>query len=387
MFGQSKHDSRTFLYQKIAVSFFLLSIFLIGVVFYISFAWATITVSPRPVPLSEGFTVQLVGTPGGQLASDQVPGTLVKTQLEGDGVFPTSQETVTSEKPKKMTGVITLINSSAKPQQLRATTRLLNPEGVLFRTQEFVVVPAGGQVDVSVIADKEGELSTFDDSRFILPGLWPGLQDKIYGKSFAAAKNDAAGVVHTFTEEDLSRAVAELSQKLKDKMSSNLDSEQVRNGETGASQKVIDVKIISSKTTEQIGDHVNQFSLKVTAAVTAIQYDEKILQDFVTKKLLGKVGPGYDLLPPGPGDITADVDSVDFANKLAILKVVAKAGRIRSQDSEGFDRSSLAGQSAEKIVQYFHSFDDVDDVTVQFYPFWVKRAPLLADHIHVLMKK
>lgn len=386
MFGHHK-ESRAGLYQKIAVSFFVLSIFLILIVFYISFAWATITITPKPIPVSEGFNAQLVDVPSDQqLKSDQFRGTIIQKKLEGEGTFSTTIQ-AQLEAPKILSGTITIYNTSGKAQPLRETTRLVNPDGILFRTQEFTNVPPGGSVSVRVRADKEGEYGTINDSRFTLPGLWPGLQNNIYGAGLSV--DSGSGSVHVFTKEDLEKASQDIQAKLKEKMGLMLESQAIQSGmgAVGNFEKIIDVEVLNAKADHEIGDRTDEFSLRVSARVTALQYNQQTLSEFVTKKLLGKVGPGYDLLPPTENDVQISVERVDVALNQANLKIVTRAGRIRADDSQAFDKTELAGMSADKVRTYFSTFDDIQDVQVQFYPFWVTRSPLLTDNITILVKK
>ncbi|MDO8489815.1 MAG: hypothetical protein Q7S47_00190 [bacterium] len=376
------HKSHADSFRKIAVSFFILTLLLLAVVFYISFAWATITITPKSVPLSEGFVMDVVDTPAQQLLVGQIEGRIIEQDFEVKGTFNPTGETV--QAVEKARGAITIINQSKKNQQLRATTRLQAPDGTLFRTLEFAMVPAGGQVDVSVIADAEGVLGDLTSTRFVLPGLHVTQQPLIYGVGFslgATSASDKKLVMQT----DLDTAQASLEQEVKQKAS---DALQAMNSITLTSP----VFVITSTPTKitntvNLGEKVSQFTMKMTAHVVAVAYDKDALKTAVVKQLLAKLGPGYDLLPPTNTDISVTVDAIDAAKRTASLKIVAQAGRIRNADSADFDKGNLSGLSAGSIDAYFRAFDDVSDVKVQFTPFWVTSAPYLIDHIHILVKK
>ena len=82
------------------------------------------------------------------------------------------------------TGTVTIYNSWSENQPLMATTRLLTPDGVLFRIKERVDVPAGGKIEnVEVYADQPGTSGNIGPTSFTIPGLWQGLQEKIYAEN------------------------------------------------------------------------------------------------------------------------------------------------------------------------------------------------------------
>ncbi|MEK7619170.1 MAG: hypothetical protein AAB416_02930 [Patescibacteria group bacterium] len=369
--------TRTDSYRRIALSFFAISLLLLATVAYLFFSWATITITPKAVLINEGFSVEVVdASSGAALESDQLSGKVVTQDLEGSGTFSTKEGTPVIG---KTAGAITITNTSSKPQQLRATTRLLNPEGILFRTSEFVTIPAGGRVAVNVVSDREGDLGTLDDSKFTLPGLWPGLQNQIYGFGFEV-KTDGAGLVKMVTQKDIDDGIAAVLEKLQEKMKALLEAD-------GSNIQSLTARTKTAQASHRVGDEAEQIDVRVTATVTAVIYTPFELESLVTKKLFAKIGPGYDLLPPRSNDISVTVESVDNENKRATVQVVASAGRVLSHEGLPFNKKVLAGRSPQEITAAISASDEVSDVSVQLYPFWVTRAPFLIDHINILIKK
>jgi len=54
-------------------------------------------------------------------------------------------------------GEVTIYNKTNFDQLLVKKTRLLSPENLVFRTQEKIIVPRGGEIKVLVKADEKGE--------------------------------------------------------------------------------------------------------------------------------------------------------------------------------------------------------------------------------------
>ena len=131
-------------YSKIVIAFVVVAVVLIGLIVYFSFTKTTVTVTPT-VQNSTVTIESSLSELGGTLVLTDVSGTHDYTAIEG-----------TASKTGKASGTVTLYNKYTVDQPLIETTRLLSDTGVLFRTQETVTVPAGGQVEVPVAADQEG---------------------------------------------------------------------------------------------------------------------------------------------------------------------------------------------------------------------------------------
>ncbi len=96
---------------------------------------------------------------------------------------------------------------------------------------------------------------------------------------------------------------------------------------------------------------------------------------------------GYELINPRDEDITGTVKKVDPTSSTATIIFQVLAGKIRTTDLALYHTKDLAGLSKDDIIAYFKGYDDIKDVSVSFYPFWVMRAPLLIDHISIVVSK
>jgi hypothetical protein len=67
----------------------------------------------------------------------------------------------------------------------------------LFRLKQPVDVPANGQVTDEIYTDNTSQDMSIGQTSFTIPGLWSGLQDKIYAQSNAAFtyNNNVAKIV------------------------------------------------------------------------------------------------------------------------------------------------------------------------------------------------
>ena len=152
------------------------------IVVYLSTVEATILVTPMQKPFTSDLIVQTAVNPVNptDVKGAVVTGTLHKTKT----FIPTGTGAKKIEGFAK--GNLTITNKTSISQSLVATTRFLSKEGVLFRLEKSVIVPANGSVVASVYADKIGASGNIPASHFTIPGLSPVKQASIYADSTVA---------------------------------------------------------------------------------------------------------------------------------------------------------------------------------------------------------
>lgn len=100
-------------------------------------------------------------------------------------------------------GTITVINESGSGQTLIATTRFLHEDGVTFRLDARVFVPARGRVTAAITADQPGAQGDVPVGRFTIPGLPVATQGVIYGETSEPTRGGLTVVGAPFTADDL----------------------------------------------------------------------------------------------------------------------------------------------------------------------------------------
>lgn len=377
-----KNESRALLFKQIALTFFFITIGIAGVVFYISFSWATVLLTPKQEFFTQRFLIPVVENLDSLVSQDAVRGVVIQKDLEHTAWF-SPQETTASV--QRTTGTITIVNKNQQAQPLRATTRFLSSDGVLLRLKNFTTVPANGQIDAEVYADKEGDLGNFDSSKFILPALWPAMQKKVYGRGFTPSRSGGSqiGIV---SQADIERAQQSSIEALRDQFSELLASAQ-GDWKPIHPKTMIDFKVNDVSVSNKVGDTVGRFQVTVRASFVGIVYDTDDMARKVHEKLRGRLSVGQDLIEPNEGDIEYMVEDTNMSTKSALIRVTAKAGRVLGEDIAAFSKKNLMGLNKEQIAAYFMSYPDIVDVQVNFYPAWVTRAPFLTDHINVMLKK
>lgn len=363
-------------FQKQIAMFSILTLLVLGGVLYVAFSRTTITVTPA---LLERAIVTHVTI--GRESADKNPdviGALITKELTATATL-TDFATITQE-PDFVTGTVTVRNHWTQHQPLAAGTRLLAHD-VLFRTQDPVDVPAGGSVTVTVKSDETGTKAALPASRFEIVALWPALKEQIYGETTVPF----TGGVHTsasVAEADIEKA-REQAHALLDKQARALFA--AEKSLDPALATYVSVAIKSTVTAEgasaNAGDTVSELTYTVTATVTAIGTDAS-LDEPLTEAMLRVQTPGTRLVGWKDGARTVSVESIDADTGAASLLVSDTARSALTESASLLAKENFTGKTKGAILEILAT-PEIASADVRFSPFWVFRAPDLADHIAV----
>lgn len=352
---------------------FLIIASIVGIsIAYFSFAKTTITITPEP----QDFTATV------EVPLNQVDGSIVSTEKSGSLEY--TEITAEKQEDDFATGTVTLKNETGADQPLVVTTRLLSEEGILFRIQESTVVPARGEVDVPVKADQPGASGNIDPSHFEIVALHESQKAKIYGISTEPMRGGVkkTGVV---TAADIKKAQDQLKEDLITQALADLKTQVEASGKNAdhITADSVNVEVVNQTQSAQAGDTVNSITIEMTIRVTTVSFDPVKLQTIVNEQAL-------DLAPEGT-EVTGLPSYTDYTYTLASeptppdqplkIKVTVTGSSIITLSSPLLDRSQIVNKDEQDIKTYFSNFEEVKDVQVTFRPFWIKRAPALADHI------
>ena len=208
------------IYKKIALSFIILTLILIGVIFYFTLSYAYINVYPKQTEISTEFNFIVVEDPNAENIEEGIfNGKIIDQTVEGEKVFTT---TGTKQRVGDIVGTVKLINNLSRDQVLVATTRLLTAEGVLFRLKNRVNVPGGGSIEAEVYADDPSKSLATAGTKFTIPGLSASLQEFIYAE---ATKDFVAGgdFVTAVSQEEQDQALESYSGELAQQIFADID--------------------------------------------------------------------------------------------------------------------------------------------------------------------
>ncbi len=376
------------LYRRLVIKFVILVALLAAVVFYFSFSKLTISLSLKGENISDTLLLKIADAGLAKATSSSAFAVLNDPREEINGVvkeisadvaktYPASGETYLGE---AIIGQVRLINNSSKNQALVATTRLLSADNKLFRIKNAVNIPAGGEVVADIYADKPAADLAIEPTTFTIPGLWLGLQDKIFAKSdmaFSFSKQ----VKKYITSADLEAA----SKDINDALTEAAKKQAEANGASGdwlylASGPAI-VNIDA-----KVGDKKDEFTAKANGKIIAVSFSKQEAAKLAAAKFNLIIPDDKELSDFKSENIAYTFDNYDPMSGTATIKASFNGTMILKRDSEVIDPSQLVNLSAGQIGTYLKSQNEVRDYELKFSPSFIKKAPSLVDRIKVEVK-
>lgn len=370
------------LYRRLVWRFIAFTIFLLIVVFYFSFSKLTITISPKGETINDSLLLKV--QPDGSVPEnaetdfrEQVAGSIKELTVTEEKTFPATGEEFLGD---EIYGQVKIINNSAKSQALVATTRILSTDNKLFRIKEAVNVPAGGEVLVDIYADKPSEEMAIGATNFTIPGLWLGLQDKIYAKSTVdfiyrqkVKKYIKLSDIERGTKEmnDLLIAKAKLNQ------SSVGENEEVLYETSNAASFEIDAKA---------GDAKEEFLIKGKVNLVIVTFSKEQAMRLAASKLALLVPDDKELADKNPSNATYTFDNYDAKTGIAAIKVNFGGTMVLKNNTEIIDKKQLVNLNREQLENYLKTFPEIKSYELNFFPSFINRAPRLPERIKIEIK-
>jgi hypothetical protein len=373
--------SKLRLYKKIAISFIGLTVVLLAAVAYFLLLKTTIVLISNQERVANNLIVDVYGSESGQTAdSASISGKIDETIVSDEKIFPATGSSILGE---KLVGQVIIYNNYVKNQPLVATTRLQAPDGKIYRIKDTVNVPAGGSVPVEIYSDDQDTDLTMGATKFILPGLWAGIQDKIYAEAKDGLKKERQ-VKKIVQQSDIDSGINALKEALVAKAKSEL-------GEKYSSYNQVIYNIddgsVSTEADAQAGDEKDEIKIKINAQVFITAFNEEPVIKIAGEKLSSGLPANKTLLEISKKNISYTVDSFDFDQNKSSLNVSFEAIMVLKKDANIIDKKSLAGLSKSELEQRLNELPEIAGYEIKFFPSFIKRAPYLADRIKVEIKE
>lgn len=361
------------LYRRLALGFVAIVVAVLAIVLLISSVNVTIDVFASPQTVETDVLVDVVSVAA---TEGRVPGTVAVKSLEQAKTFASSGEEK-KEVLGKAGGMVTIYNTGSRVQQLVATTRLLTPEGVLFRIDAGVTVPANGSISTMAHADQPGPEGDIGASSFTIPGLSASMQQIIYAKSEAPMSGGRA-YVSVVSQADLDAAGEELKAEMLSAMQSELEAERA-----DFDGVIMQTDVVKQASDTEPGAETDAFTITLSLKVTAVFYDASALSNLSDAKLFEQVRDGYALLDPSSVRRDVVIERANAEEKVATLHVKESGFSVVAATHEALRKESFVGLKAPEVRDALMSKGIATDVKVLFFPPWVRSVPALPDHVNV----
>ncbi len=365
-------------YKKTVLRFSFLVLVLLLAVFYFSFVSLSIIIYADKEKVAEDISFYAYSGDKKPNLERAIPASIHSLELSSKNTFNSTGE---KKLGAEIIGKVTIINEYSKNQPLVATTRLLNSDDKLFRIRNTVNVPAGGSVEVEIYTDEISEDMAIGPDKFTIPGLWAGLQDRIYAESYERfiLKQDIESYI---TQDDFSRAIKTLNDDILEQAESILSSSIERNQSWIIN---IDESRTVIKSEQGIGEEAEFFEVELKNTVNIITFDKSDLLAVVERRL--------DILDFNMNFSKVDLESLEHSllslnldEDLAEIKTIFLVETSLGGPDKGVNRSHLTNLNESQIEAYLRNIDEIKSYELIFKPSFIKRSPLLVDRINIEYK-
>ena len=179
-------------------------------------------------------------------------------------------------------------------------------------------------------------------------------------------------------QEDLDKALADYSDEL---------SQQLAKDEDAYKMKILNKEIVLQEYSNNVGDQVNNFKIKLEISVIGVIFDEEPVREFAKKTLEGLVPADQQLIAESSDRLVYEIEKTDLVNKIVQIKGNIRGLSVISETSQILDRDKLMGLNIDELKAYLENFEDIENVDISFFPSWVKKMPFFQDHIIIKVNK
>ncbi len=385
---KNKSENKSLL-GKLAFTFVALTAILVLAVMYFGFSKTTIIIIPTREKIADNLNVEIVDQainpslgqgPDALVGTRQVFGVVKQVPVEQAKIFTVSGKEVLGQ---EVTGKITIINHYLKNQPLVASTRFLSQGNKLFRLKNTVNVPAGGRVEAEVYADEAKPDMAIGPSRFTIPGLWAGLQDKIYAESQAAMKYSEKAK-YIISQSDMDNAVSELKSSL---LASAKEEVGRAYSEYDQTLLAVDNNSVSQEVNGKVGEEKEKFSIKMKTLVTVVAFKDDDIYNQAQAKLAATLADDKVIAEFSKQNLSYRLGNLNLSQGTAAVSVDFSAKVTLKDGAKIIKKNNLTGLNFEQLKAYLNNLPEVAGYEIKFFPSFIKKTPNLVDRIEIQIKK
>ncbi|OQX70955.1 hypothetical protein B6D52_03005 [Candidatus Parcubacteria bacterium 4484_255] len=374
-------------HQKIGNLFLALTILIIiGIIFgFFNLLYgAEIIITPQAQEIDTNFTIQIKENLNNEEPTNDAKilhGKFIEIIEEGEFNF-SPKATISMEDYAE--GIITLSNNTWNTVTFVPSTRFASPQGLIFRAINKIRIPAKGEIDVPVRADKMGAEYDIGPCSFTIPNLRnANLKKNISAQS---QKSMTGGLKKTgiVMQTDIDQARKEVQEKLYARALEKIKQELAPPADFKISLKS---DILEEKINAQAGDEKGEFTVSAKIKMQAISFNEKELLNLAIESLTEKITTGKQLASYEPDSLSYHLTGYNLEEKTANLETQLRGYMILTLENEILNKELFLGLDKEKIHQYFNQFPEIQEVKIKLWPSWLlKRAPEKNDRIKIKIK-
>ncbi len=403
--------------RQALISLVVVSVMILMIITYIALPGATIILTPKSNVITTSVNVVLADIEANRAELDihplhEIPSYSITKKISK---VLTYQATGKEFHGQNATGIITVINTSTNDWPLLAKTRFQTGDGLVFRLQNPVTIPAAkadkpGTKDVPVVADEVdvynqviGEKGNIAPTKFFLPGLSAENQKKLYAENKQPFTSGKTLVSKLITKQDLEAANKKMAADLKDSALIELQAYVKEKNDAQKTNLVLltgrdaiisgDAKVTVPPNLE--GQKLETFEVKGEIIVNGIAYSKDELISILTTELKLKKSPQKRLTYIDADSLTYRIiDNDRNAKKIKITATIKGREEYEiSPEKENGDRlikkilEHIVGKEIKESESYIQNLPEIDKVKIESWPAWAPSLPGIPDNIKVEIKR
>ena len=418
-YAKAIKDRKQFSYggpnKKALTTLVIASVTMLLIIFYVALPGATVYLTAESNVLEASANITLADADLNKLELDTHPSyTIASYEVDATvSVNVTYDATGQLFSGENATGTITLTNEADYKWDLVAFTRLQSPDGIVFRTQQFVSIPAATEagastVDVYVIADEKdandqvigdrGNLAA--NTHFILPGLKESSQTLLYGTNAAPLSGGKTVVTKYVTAEDIEASYLRVESELNTAIESTLNTKVIEMNSTQGSDDLVLLKGYGAfeagepyVTTPSVkdGDQVENFQISGTMNVSGVAYNSSELVNILRNELKLHKSPEKQLQSIDEGSVYYEI--IDFDESSEKIKITATIKGVEEYVLDPEEESGalliekikdhVAGKTIDEAKDYIENLPEINKVEIKSWPVWAPTIPTVRENIKI----
>ncbi len=353
-------------------------IFLFGIYLYNNLPKADIEIWPKidTLTLQEKITADK-SVNSLDLLNKVIPAQYVEVQKDSWQEFPATGSASNNGKASGTIKVYNKINSNAFT--LIKGTHFLSDSGKYFVTLEKIVIPGAqknlpGSVNAKVQAEESGTDYNIGASKFSVPKLYgTPYYYSIWAESNSEMTGGYTGQVKKVTDDDI--------QKAKDALTKNLliQAKDSLKGKLAPDDILLDSAMVSSIVDSgsdvKSGAIADKFNESAKVKIFALVFKKQDLEKFVKNDILSQLAKDNNFLEKSL-NVNYNPEAIDIKEGKLILNLQSSVKIYQNINTNDLI-DLLSMKSGDQIKQTFDQIYDgkISEIKVNFWPFWVKKAP------------
>lgn len=371
------------IYRKLAFSFLIFTSLLLVAVLYLYYVKVDISIVLNKQHVNGNAIINVTNDVLSSSTSSNLPGVVKEVELTQSREFvATGKQVLGSD----VTGRVKITNSYVRNQPLVASTRLLSADGQLVRVKETVNVPAGGSVEVEVFStEATSSVNIPAGARLTIPGLWQGIQDKVYAESLTAITYQEKTKT-IISEADIETAKTLMKEDLESKAKAEvLD---VYKGQYSQVLHKVDENSFVARIDAKAGEAKDTFNVVANARMIVAAFNGQSAQKQAEDQLMAQLPGDKGLAEFDQNSITYELGNVDLLGGMATVNI-GYTGTVINKNANIIDKNKIVGLTATQLESFIKNLKDennnplIDSYAITFTPSFIGRVPNWPDRINI----